>query len=317
MSKQPFIDQLDQAITGMLENPDGPASFTSVDASLAGLLRLGRDLRQLPGLDFKKRLLAELERKVAMITKPVQFREGFRTVTPYVVCPTSDFIDFAKRVFGATETEHTVTSPASFHAELRIGDSMLMVGVGPNRSMPTELIVHVPNADQVYERALAAGATSLVPMMEEHGERFGCVRDSAGNGWCISTNLGTNYVPENLHSLTPVLHPEGAAKFIEFLKSAFNAEQLARYDGPAGAVLWSQIKIGDSVVGVSDPGNHEWTKPMPTMLYLYVPDADAVFDQAIRAGATSIHPPANQFYGDRSGGVSDAWGNQWYMATPL
>ena len=217
MSKQPFIDQLDQAITGMLADPDAPVSFTSVDASLAGMLSLARDLRELPGVDFKMRLRAELERKALMIMKPVQFREGFRTITPYVVCPTSDFIDFAKRVFGAVETEHTVTSPASFHAELRIGDSMLMVGVGPNRSMPTELILHVPNSDEVYERALAAGAISLVPMTEEHGERFGCVRDSAGNGWCISTNLGDNDVPENLHSLTPVLHPEGAAKFIEFL----------------------------------------------------------------------------------------------------
>src|SRR3954452_6436579 len=101
MSKQPFIDQLDQAISEMLANPDAPVSRLSVDASLAGPLRLARDLRELPSLDFKMRLQAELERKAAMITNPVQFRQGFRTVTPYVICPSSDFIDFAKRAFGA------------------------------------------------------------------------------------------------------------------------------------------------------------------------------------------------------------------------
>src|SRR3954470_13427835 len=116
MSKQPFIDRLDQAISEMLANPDVPVSPMSVDASLTGLLRLARDLRESPSLDFKMRLRAELERKAAMMTKPVQFREGFRTVTPYVVCPSPDFIDFAKHVFGADETERTVPSPASFHA---------------------------------------------------------------------------------------------------------------------------------------------------------------------------------------------------------
>src|SRR5690242_7790503 len=111
----------------------------------------------------------------------VQFRPGFRTVTPYLVSPTAAIIDFAKRAFGAEETEHTVTSPASFHAELRIGDSMVMVGVGPNRTMPAELMVNVPNSDEVYQRALAAGAVSLEPMMEVQGLRFGCVQDVAGN----------------------------------------------------------------------------------------------------------------------------------------
>jgi uncharacterized glyoxalase superfamily protein PhnB len=316
MSKQPFIDQLDQAITEMLENPDLSPSSRSLDASLMAMLRLGRDLRDVPRPEFKMRLQAELERQVNMIAKPVQFREGFRTVTPYVVAGNEDFMHFAKHVFGAKETERTPTSPASFHAELRIGDSMLMVGVGPNRSMPAEMIVYVPDSDQIYQRALDAGAVSIVPMTEGHGQRFGCVRDAAGNQWCISTNLGTSHIPENSNTLTACFHPEGAAKFIDFLKRAFNAEEVGRHDDAEGRVLWSNIRIGDSIVGVADPGKHEWTKPIPTMIYLYVPDADALYDQAIRAGATSIHPPKDQSYGDRSGGVTDAWGNQWYMATP-
>src|SRR5215831_5085772 len=125
MSKQPFIDQLDQAVTEILANPAVVPS--SVDASLVEMLRLARDLKGLPRPDFKARLRSELERKASMSTKIVQFRQGFRTVTPYLLPPSGDFIDFAKRVFAAEETERTVTSPTSFHAELRIGDSMLMI----------------------------------------------------------------------------------------------------------------------------------------------------------------------------------------------
>jgi len=77
------------------------------------------------------------------------------------------------------------------------------------------------------------------------------------------------------------------------------------------------MRIGDSVVGVSEAGNHEWMQPAAAMVYLYVPDCDALYQQALKAGATSLQPPTNQSYGDRSGGVLDAWGNMWYMATPL
>ncbi|HYR45184.1 MAG TPA: VOC family protein, partial [Terriglobia bacterium] len=75
--------------------------------------------------------------------------------------------------------------------------------------------------------------------------------------------------------------------------------------------------IGDSVVGVSEPTNHEWMRPMPTMIYMYVPDCDALYAQALRAGAKSISPLADQSYGDRHGGVEDEWGNQWYIASPI
>jgi uncharacterized glyoxalase superfamily protein PhnB len=315
MSKQPLIDQLDQAVTEILANPS--AATGDVDASLVDLLQLARELRQMPRPDFKARLRSELERNASMSTKTVQFRSGFRTVTPYLVFPTGDFIDFAKRVFGAEETERSTFSPERFHAELRIGDSMLMVGVGADRSQPAGLLVHVPNADEVYQRALEAGAVSLEPMIEEHGDRFGCVQDPSGNQWAIATHLGKGHIPENQHTITTTFHPAGSAQFIEFLKAAFDAQELERHDSPEGEVMWALIRIGDSVVGVSEHGKHGWAQPMPTMVYLYVPDADATYAQAIRAGAQSIHPPADQPYGDRNGGITDAWGNQWFMATPL
>jgi PhnB protein len=312
MSKQPLIDQLDQAVTAILADPAVVPS--SVDASLVDLLHLARDLSELPRPDFKARLLSDLERK-AFMSKILQLRPGFRTVTPYLLPPSADFVDFAKRVFGAEETFHGATSPTSFHAELRIGDSMLMVGVGSGRSMPATLSVHVPDADATYRRALEAGAVSLEPLKNEHGNRFGCVQDSAGNIWGIATLLGKHDIPEDLRTVTTCFYVTDTTKFIDFLKAAFDAEELERQEWPNG--LWAKVRIGESIVAVGKPTNHAWCRPTRTMIYLYVPDADALYAQALQAGATSIHPPTDQRYGDRNGGVTDAWGNQWYMSTPL
>jgi len=313
MSKQPLIDLLDEAVSKIVQDPAfEPAS---VDAAVGGLVDIARILRELPSPGFKARLRTSLERNISMSTKSVVFRPGFRTVTPYLLASNAEFLDFLKTVFGAEETERTVTSPASFHAEVRVGDSMLMIGVGSGRSMPTAMQIYVPNVDEVYRRAVDAGAVSLLSVIEEHGDRFGAVQDPMGNQWYISTHLGAHYTPEQLHTITTYFHPVGSAKFVDFLKSAFNAQELHRYDSPEGAVLHAKIEIGDSVIAVGEA--HDQWQPMPTMVYLYVPDADAVYDQAIRAGAKSIHPPKDQSYGDRSGGVTDDWGNQWYMATPL
>jgi PhnB protein len=315
MSKQPLIDQLDQAVTEILANPDVMPS--SVDASLVDLLHLARDLRGMPGPDFKARLRSELERKASMSTTAVQFRQGFRTVTPYIVVPAAaDLLEFVKQVFGAEETLRAGSGADTMHAEVRIGDSMMMIGGGAGaagRENPATIRVYVPNSDEVYRRALDAGAVSTLEMSDSYGERYGCVKDRFGNGWIISTHQGS-YHPENQHTLTPFIYAQGAAKFIDFLKQAFGAEELLRVD-PEGQVRHALLKIGDSVVGTGEV--HEGQSLLPAMLYLYVPDADAVYDQAIRAGAQSIYPPADQPYGDRNGGVTDAWGNQWFMGTPL
>jgi PhnB protein len=311
MSKQPLIDQLNEAVSRILADPD--VQLSSMDAELLELLHVARDLRDLPSPDFKARLRAGLERKVSMSTQTVAFRPGFRTVTPYVLTSNEEFIDFLKNVFGAKETERTVISPTSFHAEVQVGDSMLMIGVGANRFMPTALHIYV--ADEVYKRALDAGAKELTPMIENYGDRLGCVQDPAGNQLYISTHLGANYIPEQLHTITTYFHPAGASRFIDFTKRAFGAAEIERYDSPSGEVLHAKIRIGESAIEVGEP--HGWWQPMPTMLYLYVPDVDALYDQAIRAGATSIQAPKDQSYGDRSGGVQDEWGNQWYMATPI
>ncbi len=80
-----------------------------------------------------------------------------------------------------------------------------------------------------------------------------------------------------------------------------------------GSVSHAEVRIGDSVVMMGEP--MDASKSMPGMLYLYIPDVDAAYKRALAAGATSVREPTNEFYGDRSAGVKDAFGNIWYMAT--
>ena len=317
MSKQPLFDQLDAAIAELLANSGAMPS--SVDASIVELLRIAQDLRELPAPEFKANLKADLERKAQMSAKTVVFRPGFRTVTPYLLPPGPEFVDFLKNVFGAEETERTPISAGRFHAEFRINDSMLMIGVGSGQTMPAALELYVPNVDEVYKRAIDAGCKELLPVQDAHwdpGLRLATVADPAGNHWSIASRRGgRSYIPEGRNALSAGCVAKGAARLVEFMKQAFDAKEVERYEWPDG--LYAAMRIGDSMVGVSEASNHEWMRPMPAMMYLYVPDCDALYQQALQAGATSVSAPANHDYGDRSGGVKDGWGNIWYIATPL
>ena len=251
-------------------------------------------------------------------TKTVQFRQGFRTVTPYIMAPEADeLIGFVQQVFAGVETGRSAHGSGALHAEVRIGDSMMMIGGGPAYKGPVKpaiLRVLVANSDEVYRRALAAGAESTFPMTENYGERFGCVRDRFGNQWIISTQIGPSYSEGLEHNITTFIKVREAAKLIDFVNRAFGAAELMRADGPEGQVRHAVIRIGDSVIGVGDAGEEALYAPG---LYLYVPDVDAWYDRAVRAGAQPTLPPTDHAYGDRGAGVTDEWGNFWYMATPL
>jgi PhnB protein len=123
-------------------------------------------------------------------------------------------------------------------------------------------------------------------------------------------------IPDGFHTVTPYLIVDGAKKVIDFMQHALGAkhdhEPTLR---PDGTIMHATLKIGDSMVMVSDASEH--AKAMPVMLYLYVPNVDAAYQLAIKAGATSIMEPADQFYGDRSGGVRDAAGNSWFFGTHI
>ena len=119
-------------------------------------------------------------------------------------------------------------------------------------------------------------------------------------------------IPEGYHSVTPVLTVEGAAKLMEFLKRAFGAEELLRVPGPGGTIMHAEVRIRDSVVMLTDAVREA---PMPSSIFLYVDDADAVYETALKAGATSLAGPAEMFWGDRFARVKDPAGNLWGIAT--
>jgi uncharacterized glyoxalase superfamily protein PhnB len=120
-------------------------------------------------------------------------------------------------------------------------------------------------------------------------------------------------IPDGYHSVTPFLIVPGAAKLLDFLKQAFEAQELHRMPRPDGTIMHAEVRIGDSLVMMGEPMGD--SQPMFGSLYLYVHDVDAVYKRALQAGATSTSEPADQFYGDRSAGIKDPVGNQWWIAT--
>lgn len=122
-------------------------------------------------------------------------------------------------------------------------------------------------------------------------------------------------IPEGYHSVTPCLVVDGAAKVLDFVKEAFGAEELMRMDGPGGTIGHAEFRIGDSIVMVSDASAGDTGRAMPGVIYLFVENADAVYNRALETGGTSIREPADQFYGDRNAAVRDPAGNQWWIST--
>ena len=126
---------------------------------------------------------------------------------------------------------------------------------------------------------------------------------------------GVSPIPKGYHTVTPYLIVDGATKFIDFVTRAFGAKATEKMQGPDGKIGHAEVVIGDSHVMLCDATPQ--FKAGPAMLYLYVEDADAAFAQALKAGATSVKEPMDQFYGDRSGCVKDFAGNTFWIATHI
>lgn len=126
--------------------------------------------------------------------------------------------------------------------------------------------------------------------------------------------MSTRRIPEGFHAVTPYLTVKGAAKVVNFLQKAFGAELVYEpIKRPDGAIMHADVKISDSHVMIADES--EYAKASPSALYLYVPDVDATYQQAIKAGGEPVMEPMDMFYGDRTGCVKDPAGNQWNVAT--
>jgi PhnB protein len=337
MANLSLTEQLDQAVQALIV--DRSAQPPLADATLAPLVRIASQLCELPREDFRKRLKEDLERSASMGQKAAQAKEvtekqgattaaparaPFGTVTPYLtVADVHAELDFIKNVFAGEGTVYGLGSAGGFHSEYKIGDSMLMVGGGGQGSKwkgtpaPASLHIYVEDVDAVYERALAAGATSLHPPADQpYGERSAAFRDVGGNHWYPATSTGDHYIPEGLPNLMAYLHPRGAAKQLEFLKQALGAEEIVRGESPDGVIYHAKVRIGTSIIEMGEA--HSQWQPMPMTFMLYVDDVDEWYARAMNTeGAVSAGEPANQPYGDRVGTVTDPLGNTWYIATHI
>jgi PhnB protein len=134
-------------------------------------------------------------------------------------------------------------------------------------------------------------------------------------------NMPVKPIPEGYHAVTPYLIIKGATQALDFYKKVFGATELMRFDAPGGKIGHAEIKIGDSPIMLADEMPERGYVSPQTLggaavsLMLYVNDCDAVFNRAVQAGAKVKQPLTDQFYGDRSGTITDPFGHVWTVGT--
>lgn len=133
--------------------------------------------------------------------------------------------------------------------------------------------------------------------------------------------MAVKAIPEGYHSLTPYLVCKGAAQAIEFYKQAFGAVETVRMPGPGGQIMHAEVKIGNSMLMLSDENPQQGALSPQTIggtgtsVMLYTDDVDAVFNRAVGAGSKTEVPPSDMFWGDRMAQIVDPFGHKWAIAT--
>jgi PhnB protein len=325
MPDRTLVEQLDQAIESVLA---GTLPAVGAETGLAALAEIAGHLRNMPAEDLKARLKTELQRRAVMTTSTssvVGVPAGFRTITPFIIhAKAPELVDFMKSTFGAQELKRNTGGEAyGFYSQVRIGDSVIVIGGGTAASrgnLPAALHVYVEDCDAAYRRALAAGAVTLMgatgePADRPYGERSAFVEDSFGNYWYIATRLvSAPFAPrlmQDLGTVVPFVHPPGARQYIDFLKRAFGAEEMAVIEH-SGRVMHAQVRVGDSVLEMGEPA--ERTGIPSNGFFLFVEDVEAAYSRALAAGATAVRPPEDIPYGLRSAIVKDPGGYLWWPA---
>jgi uncharacterized glyoxalase superfamily protein PhnB len=121
-----------------------------------------------------------------------------------------------------------------------------------------------------------------------------------------------HYMRPGFSSITPYILVKEAARFIEFLKSAFQGTEKMRVPEPDGTIMHAEVAVGNGMIEIGDANEVYPARPMA--IHLYVDDSDATYERAVQAGAAPIYPMADQPWGDRQGAVKDQFGNHWYIA---
>jgi uncharacterized glyoxalase superfamily protein PhnB len=292
MADHLLVEQLDQAIDRLLA---GVERTSSTDPTLSTLMQIAGTLRDLPDDGFRLRLGREL----------YEFT-GIRTITPFItIADGARLIEFMKHTFGAVETNRHAHGPDGFVADVRIGDSALLVMGGESlrgQGAPAALHVYVNDRDATCQRALDAGASSIDALGT--GEHAAFMSDPFGNYWFIETRVGATVdAGASLRPVVPVVLTSNVPPLVDFLKRAFGAK--------VEGVL---VRIGEATVEireVQDPGTS------PFGFYMHTDDVDGLYRRAMGAGAISILPPADQRFGERLAIIQDPDGNRWFAAKPI
>jgi PhnB protein len=346
------IEQLNQAVDAMLARADG--KVPGLDASVEPLVRVAAELRDLPREDFKTRLRAELlegRRTMSTVAEPIA---AVRTAaSPRLTFrDAAKAIEFYKNAFGAQETMRFEVGGRIPHAEIKIGDSTVLVTeewpegnrFSPETlgNSPVMMALNVPDVDDFISHAVGAGARIAIPIADQfYGRREGTIQDPFGYSWSVSTvkeemsleemhrrmdammkgdtaakKPAVNPIPRGFRTVTPYLVAADGDAMLAFAKNAFGAEQTFRTIGGAGGIH-GETRIGDTMLmmGGGIPGQPFHGKPNTTALHIYVENTDAAYEKALQAGATPIGEPQDHEYGERGAGVKDPFGNYWYIAT--
>ena len=321
MPERSPIEQLNSAIDALLQ---GKAQAKS-GREVAQLVKVAALLPDLPRREYRAQLKSELTKEKQMPAsarisrkQPAKKPAGHPTVVPYIaVVQAREVIEFVQKAFGAKGRIMGTGSQGGIHSEYRIGDATLMIGGGEEWKnpdpRPAALHVYVDDCDAAYARAIKAGGTSISePADRPYGDREGDVRDPGGNIWWIG-QIRNRPRPEGLRDVTMSFIAKGAPKFIQFLKNAFQAEEVMVH-AEGGVVRHAQIRIGDTCVELGEA--HGPWMPMKTTIFLTVPDCEAVYERALKAGAKSVSPPAQTPYGLFVATVNDDFSNTWYITSP-
>src|SRR5262245_22934035 len=351
MSERPLIDQLDDAVTAIVELR--PTDLARLDSQVSALAQVARDLVGLPRETFKAELRAKLTRSDSMSSPAQQIKAPeVRKVSLHLcVSDGKAAIDFYKAAFGAKELMRLAEPSGKIgHAELQIGNTEISLSDeypdydarSPQTIGGSSVRIHldVTDVDAFARIAINAGAKLVRPIEDQfYGDRAGQLLDPFGYTWHVSTHIrdvpiedmqrevdkfaeeqarktrpkpGKNLRP-GFHSVTPYFTVRKPAELIDFVTYAFGATENFRTTGSAGG-MHAEVNIGDSLVMI---GGAEHIEPLPTAIHLYVSNVDEAYKRALEAGGESLMEPADQPYGERSGGVEDPTGNRWYIATPF
>jgi len=307
MAERDLIERLDEMIDAIVAGKRTPA----LEPELAMLAVIATDLHDLPDPQFKARLKSEL------IHDKEEHMETVATVTgvrPYfIVKGADDLIAFLQQTFDA-ELILRVPAPGDtvMHAEVRVGDSLVEMGDAGEQWEPigAPLHVYIENVDEAYRRAIAAGAKSLYePTDQPYGDREAGVVDRTGIEWFLATRLEGGPRPAGYGTVTTGFRAADAKQMMQFLEKAFGAVHVS------GELSHAEIRLGETMIELSE-AHGQWG-PTRGAFHIFVDDCDAVYAEALRAGATSMYEPADKPYGERSAGVTDPWGNQWFIGTAI